>query len=178
MTADRFNELVTELREASFDTLIAKNANYSADTDKLHNFHAGAHVMGGTPAQAAWGYATKHLVALRDKIQRNDFHDREDFLEKCQDVINYICLIWCIGNEEAEKYTREGGEVRPAVKTYCDMAEKIAPDAVSRWCPGDFFLSAPHRNDVREDACCGLCPDCESCWSRPYQGEEVIHDHP
>ena len=99
MTADRFNELVTELREASFDTLIAKNANYSADTDKLHNFHAGAHVMGGTPAQAAWGYATKHLVALRDKIQRDDFTDREDLLEKCQDIINYICLIWCIGNE-------------------------------------------------------------------------------
>lgn len=108
MTTERFNELVDELRSASLDTLVAKNAGYSSDEDKLHNFHAGADIMGGTPAQAAWGYATKHLVALRDKIQRDDFHDRDDFLEKCQDAINYICLIWCIGNEERTKYTCAG----------------------------------------------------------------------
>lgn len=179
MTADKFNELVKELREASFDTLLAKNANYSAGEDKLHNFHAGADVMGATPAQTAWGYATKHLVALRDKVQRNDFHDREDFLEKCQDVINYICLIWCIGNEEAEKYTREGGEVRPATKTYRDMVEEIAPDAVDascgggvKGCPCDYFRGAPIPGRVCTPN------DCYRCWSRPYQGEEVLHDHP
>ena len=112
MNNERFTELVLELRTASIDTLVAKNAGYSSDEDKLHNFHAGAEIMGGTPAQAAWGYMTKHTVALRDKIQRNDFHDRDDFLEKCQDIINYVCLIWCIGNEEAEKYVQEsvGGQ--------------------------------------------------------------------
>lgn len=112
MTNERFIELVLELRNASIDTLMTKNDGYSSDNDALHNFHAGAEVMGGTAAQAAWGYATKHIVALRDKIQRNDFHDRDDFLEKCQDIINYICLIWCIGNEEAEKYCQKsvGGQ--------------------------------------------------------------------
>lgn len=100
MTTDRFNELVDELRRVSMDTLTAKNGSYSTEGDRLHNFHAGADIAGGTPAQAAWGYATKHLVALRDKVDRNDFHDRADLLEKCQDIINYICLIWCIGNEE------------------------------------------------------------------------------
>jgi hypothetical protein len=29
-------------------------------------------------------------------------------LEKCQDSINYIRFLWCIGNEEMDKYTREG----------------------------------------------------------------------
>lgn len=56
--------------------------------------------MGGTPAQACWGYMTKHLVALRDKVNRNDFSDREDFLEKCQDTINYVRFLWCIGNDD------------------------------------------------------------------------------
>lgn len=100
MTTEVFNALVRELREASMDVLTAKNASYSSAEDRLHNFIAGAEITGLSPAQTAWGYLTKHLVALRDKVQQNDFSDREDFLEKCQDAINYICLIWCIGNEE------------------------------------------------------------------------------
>ena len=43
---------------------------------------------------------TKHLTALRDKIEKNDFSDRDDLLEKCQDIINYIRFIWVIGNDE------------------------------------------------------------------------------
>lgn len=100
MTKEIFDKLVEEIRAESLDTLVWKNAGYNQDADKLHNFRAGGEIMGGTAAQAAWGYLTKHLVALRDKIERNDFTDRADFLEKCKDVINYVCLIWCIGNEE------------------------------------------------------------------------------
>ena len=99
MTTEQFNQLVTELRSASMDTLIAKSGDYSAGGDPLHNFRVGAHMIGGTPAQAAWGYMAKHLVALHDKIERNDFSDREDLLEKCQDIINYICNIWAIAHE-------------------------------------------------------------------------------
>lgn len=100
MTKEIFDKLVDEIRVESLDTLVQKNAGYNQAEDKLHNFRAGGEIMGGTAAQAAWGYLTKHLVALRDKIERNDFADRADFLEKCKDVINYVCLIWCIGNEE------------------------------------------------------------------------------
>ncbi len=103
MTKEVFEQLVEEIRVESLDTLLQKNAGYNQAEDKLHNFNAGAEIMGGTPAQAAWGYLTKHLVALRDKIERNDFSDRADFLEKCKDIINYVCLIWCIGNEEKVK---------------------------------------------------------------------------
>lgn len=100
MMNETFSALIRELREASIDVLEAKTADYSSTEDKLHNFHAGAEISGLSPAQTAWGYLTKHLVALRDKVQRNDFTDRDDFLEKCQDSINYICLIWCLGIEE------------------------------------------------------------------------------
>lgn len=104
MNQERFEALVQEIREKSMDTLLKKNANYGS-VDKLHNFRRGAAILGGTPAQAALGYMTKHLASLTDKIQNNDFRDREDFLEKVQDSINYLVFIWCCGNEERDKYT-------------------------------------------------------------------------
>lgn len=103
MTNERFNELVEQLRGASIDTLLRKNSGYATEDDRLHNFNAGAEISGLTPAQTAWGYLTKHLVALRDKVWRSDFTDVDDFLEKCQDSINYIVLIWCLGHESNAK---------------------------------------------------------------------------
>ena len=104
MTSEIFNKLLDELDGNSLETLKQKNSKYASPTDCLHNFDAGAEIMGRTPAQCAWGYMTKHLVALRDKVDKNDFSDRDDLLEKCQDIINYIRFIWLIGNEtEARK---------------------------------------------------------------------------
>lgn len=103
MTHEEFKALLEELDGNSLKTLIEKNAKYSANNDALHNFRSGAEIAGSTVGQACWGYLTKHLVALRDKIERNDFTDREDFLEKCQDTINYVRFLWCIGNEQNKK---------------------------------------------------------------------------
>ena len=105
MHSDRFKELLDELDGNSLQTLKEKNARYAKDGDCLHNFRSGAEIMGKTPAQACWGYMTKHLTALRDKIDSNDFSDREDFLEKCQDTINYIRFLWCIGNDNTGETT-------------------------------------------------------------------------
>lgn len=99
MNHEKFVELLNELDGNSLDTLATKNGRYASNEDSLHNFNAGASVMGGTPAQACWGYLTKHLVSLRDRVINNDFSDREDLLEKCQDSINYIRFLWCIANE-------------------------------------------------------------------------------
>lgn len=103
MSIDRFKELLDELDDNSLQTLKEKNARYSTDGDCLHNFRSGAEIVGGTPAQTCWGYMTKHLVALRDMVMKDDFSNREDFLEKCQDTINYIRFLWCIGNDEIDK---------------------------------------------------------------------------
>lgn len=99
MKHDRFAELIKELDGDSAETLINKNRMYSSEDDALHNFNDGAEIFGGTAAEACWGYLTKHLVALRDMVKRNDFSNREDFKEKCQDSINYIRILWAIGNE-------------------------------------------------------------------------------
>lgn len=99
MDHETFKKLLEELDGSSVATLAEKDARYSSNGDALHNFREGASIMGGTPAQACWGYATKHLTALRDMVQKDDFSNREDFLEKCQDTINYVRFLWCIGNE-------------------------------------------------------------------------------
>ena len=116
MNRDMFEKLLDELDGNSINTLKEKNAKYSSPDDCLHNFNAGGDIFGGTAAEACWGYLTKHLVALRDMVKRNDFSNRADFLEKCQDSINYIRFLWCIGNEgvddvpnpEFDKYIRKG----------------------------------------------------------------------
>lgn len=97
-----FENLLKQLDDSSVNTLIEKNKRYGKSDDVLHNFNAGAEIMGGTPAQACWGYLTKHLVALRDMVEKNEF-DKDDFLEKCQDSINYIRFLYCIGMEENNK---------------------------------------------------------------------------
>lgn len=107
MTEDVLNELMLKLDTSSGSTLVSKNKKYASSDDALHNFKAGGDIIGGTAAQACWGYLTKHLVALRDMVERNDFSDRNDFLEKCQDSINYIRFLWCIGNEEDDKQILE-----------------------------------------------------------------------
>ena len=100
MTKERFKELLEELDGESLNTLTVKNARYSSENDALHNFKVGAAISGMTPAQTAWGYMTKHLTALRDMIQRDNFANKEDLLEKIQDSINYLRFIWAIANEE------------------------------------------------------------------------------
>lgn len=103
MTHENFKKLLEELDGNASETLAEKNARYSSSDDALHNFKSGAEIMGGTPAQACWGYLTKHLTALRDMIQRDDFSNRDDFKEKCQDSLNYIRFIWALGNEGLEE---------------------------------------------------------------------------
>lgn len=118
MNHTEFKVLLEELDGNSVETLAAKNAKYSSNGDALHNFRSGADIMGGTPAQACWGYLTKHLTALRDMVEKDNFSDRDDFLEKCQDTINYVRFLWCIGNETRTRTTT----VEPN-QTVCD--EKI-----------------------------------------------------
>lgn len=107
MTSERFKELLDELDGNSLQTLKEKNTRYAKNGDCLHNFRSGAEIMGCTPAQACWRYMAKHLADLRNKIDANDFSDREDWLEKCQDAINYFRFLWCIANDNGSMYMPE-----------------------------------------------------------------------
>ena len=108
MTNEFFRESIDFIRQQSLDILLQRNGNYAKGSDDaLHNFTAGASIAGCTPAQAAWGYVTKHLVALRDKIQRNDFSNIDDLEEKCCDIINYTAIIYAIGIDENSNYGKQ-----------------------------------------------------------------------
>ena len=108
MTNEFFRENIDFIRQQSLDILLQRNGNYAKGSDDaLHNFTAGASIAGCTPAQAAWGYVTKHLVALRDKIQRNDFSNIDDLEEKCCDIINYTAIIYAIGIDENSNYGKQ-----------------------------------------------------------------------
>ena len=105
MTHEQFNRLVDELENTRVKTLKEKNARSSQPDDALHNFDEGAKIMSCTSAQCAWNYATKHIIALRDMVLTNNFSNRDDVLEKIQDIQNYLTFIWCISEEEREKLT-------------------------------------------------------------------------
>ncbi len=150
MTHENFKKLLDELDGNASGTLAEKNAQYSSSDDALHNFKCGAEIMGGTPAQACWGYLTKHLVALRDMIQRNDFSNLDNFLEKIQDSINYLRFIWALGNEEnihvktnttvdATEYPiNKSGEARCK---NCRYSANKAEDMPCRLCKGTCLFS-------------------------------------
>lgn len=98
-----FDDLVNEIRNKSIETLKSRNDNYGNE-DPLHNFHLGAAITGKTPAQTALGYMAKHLSSLVDKVNKDNFSDLDDLLEKCQDIINYTTFIWVLGNEWSLKH--------------------------------------------------------------------------
>lgn len=117
MTHEKFTRLIEELDKQGASTLVQKNKRYSSKNDALLNFKNGAEISGNTMAQTCWMYLTKHLAALRKMVQEDNFTNREDFLEKCQDSINYIRFLWAIGNNTIEKDTIEKEKSAPPFKT-------------------------------------------------------------
>lgn len=165
MTPERFKELLDELDSNSLQTLKEKNSRYAQNGDCLHNFRSGAEIAGGTPAQACWGYVTKHLVALRDMVEKDNFSNREDFLEKCQDTINYIRFLWCIGNDGVTMYTPE-----PEVEYIIDIdeLEKKFGNIDFATLPKPECKYADYVHPYGERVCLGtkekdLCPGYDKC---------------
>ena len=139
MTNEFFRENIDFIRQQSLDILLQRNGNYAKGSDDaLHNFTAGASIAGCTPAQAAWGYATKHFVALRDKIQRNDFSNLADLEEKCCDIINYVAIIYAIGVEEERKRSEHEHENPPY--DYGNLSN-CAPGTGGSGCSGDASIT-------------------------------------
>lgn len=103
MTHERFNQLIDSFENNRIKVLKAKNAKYAPANDALHNFHYGAQLDNSTTCQTIWHYMKKHMVALLDKIERNDWSDIDDVFEKMGDIMNYLDFMWCAANEEYEK---------------------------------------------------------------------------
>lgn len=103
MTSERFEQLIDQLETESLKTLKEKNRKYTSKSgDALHNFRTGAAIDGSTMPQTIWHYWKKHFISLLDKIQEDNWQDKDDALEKIQDSINYLRFIWCAINDVCE----------------------------------------------------------------------------
>lgn len=122
MTRERFNELLDQLEGTSLETLKSKNVKYAPCDDALHNFHVGARLDGSTTAQTIWHYMKKHMVALLDKIERDDWADKEDVHEKIQDIMNYLRFIWVAANEATDSISDGNDE-----DEYADIEDNLCP---------------------------------------------------
>lgn len=77
--------------------LSSKSAEYSTNTDRLANFKSAAAYLGCEPETALLGMWTKHLISLKDFIQRLEHGDilirDTQWNEKILDTINYAILL-------------------------------------------------------------------------------------
>lgn len=102
MTNERFNELIDQLEANRAQILKDRQAIY-ASKDALHNFRIGARIDNSTMAKTAWHYCKKHMVSLLDRIERDDWSNLNDTLEKITDIMNYLDFIWCIANDQLDE---------------------------------------------------------------------------
>jgi hypothetical protein len=103
MEREEFNKLVNRRLAECKRVLTLKAFDYADDEDRLHNFKAGAALNRQTPIQFAWELATKHIIAIADKIANRELMTPEFIKEKMGDVINYMLLIEALNEEEINK---------------------------------------------------------------------------
>jgi len=81
-----------------------KNAEYSRNDDKLHNFKRAGALLGCTPHEALVGMWSKHLVSVLDMVSDyaafGKIPDSKMLDEKFTDAINYLHLLEALFREE------------------------------------------------------------------------------
>lgn len=91
--SEEFERIFERQVAQSGEVLVAKAREYADDSDRLHNFKAASALIGGTPEQALWGFAVKHLVSISDMVASEGYYDAEKWDEKIGDAINYLILL-------------------------------------------------------------------------------------
>ena len=89
----------TRTRQIECSRLLAgvKNAEYSRNDDKLHNFKRAGALLGCTPHEALIGMWSKHLVSILDMVSdyatTGKIPSSFTIDEKFTDAINYLHLL-------------------------------------------------------------------------------------
>lgn len=100
MIQEDFDILVNKRLAECKKTLTQKTSQYASKKDRLHNFKLGAQLTRQTPDQYALSLATKHIVAIADKLINKEVMSAEFVAEKAGDVINYMLLIEALNQEK------------------------------------------------------------------------------
>lgn len=93
MNIQDFNNLVEEQFGICKAILETKGKEYAPDEgDRLSAFKTAGSVLHRTPIQALGGQMSKHTISLFEMIE-NDCTDKDLWLEKLTDQINYLLLL-------------------------------------------------------------------------------------
>lgn len=93
MKTQDFNNLVEEQFGICRAILETKGKEYAPDDqDRLSAFKTAGSVLHRTPIQALGGQMSKHTISLFEMIE-NDCTDKDLWLEKLTDQINYLLLL-------------------------------------------------------------------------------------
>ena len=107
MKPEEFEKIWLDQVQAEKSMLLERAEAYATGGDRLGNFKAGAHLLGSHPLKYGFGLVVKHIMAMRDlidKIEAGDgnFSDYEyaKFTEYVTDIRNYSVLFKALYLEE------------------------------------------------------------------------------
>jgi len=145
MTPERFNQMLDESFQKIYDVLGAKAEEYAVGSDRLHNFIQAGKFKQETPAQALWGFETKHLISIQDMVKSGDYYPLEKWDEKIFDAINYLLLLRAVVIDEIPPETASYSETGHFDGDgCCDSSENKQGFTPAEY-PSDPFLSALAR---------------------------------
>ena len=154
MRKDRFNEMVDEYIAKCKGVLNAKDAEYSSDEDRLHNFKAAAAIQGISPRAALRGMLAKHTVSMYDMLRTDRQYTDAQWDEKLVDHINYVFLLKGILEDEKPLFAAD----TPILWRHDEAAKLVYRD----------ICHAIKRGKITEgEHVCelgvfkGLCKDCD-----------------
>lgn len=115
MKADVFNAILDFRIGCMKTTLLDKAKEYASDSNRLHNFNMAAIMSRTTPEKALWGFMVKHLVSLRDmidKLEDPSFGLSFELVnEKIGDTVNYLVLLEALFKERITRRDDRPGSV-------------------------------------------------------------------
>ena len=101
MKAEEFEKIWLDQVQIEKSMLLERAEAYATDGNRLGSFYEGSKLLGVTPAQYAFGLVVKHIIALRDLINKRadkgtlagTEKDMEKLTEYVTDIRNYAVLI-------------------------------------------------------------------------------------
>lgn len=103
MRVEDFTVLLNKRIAKTKKTLLLKAEEYAPGIDRLENFKTGANLLGTSAETYALSLVTKHIVALKDVVTREELLTKEFMDEKIGDIIVYMILLEAIATERLER---------------------------------------------------------------------------
>ena len=122
MDKSYLSDIATMRVEKTIKTLSRKREEYAEDESPFRNFYNGAVMLGKTPMETAWGYATKHFVSIQDMAEGRKKITKELIDEKFGDAICYLVLILAMHLDE---WKLDKDKMREAEKIFQPQNHKV-----------------------------------------------------